>query len=248
MARGFVIAVVGAESTGKTTLVAQLEAALRGRGHDAVKVQEYLREFCDTQRRTPRADEQAAIAAEQTRRIDAAAAAHEIVVADTTALMTAVYSELLFADTSLHAMALAAHRRCDLTLLTALDLPWQPDGHQRDGEHVRAPVDAIVRRQLALSGIGFGVIAGFGDARLQAALAAVDAARRPRAAGARWSWVCERCDDGSCERHLFTSLTARATLARETPARDTTDDDTPADDSAPGAPGSATDDGSLHRR
>lgn len=224
MARGFVIAVVGAESTGKTTLVAQLAAALRERGHDAVAVTEYLREFCDTRQRTPRADEQAAIAIEQTHRIDVAAGAHEIVVADTTALMTAVYSELLFADTSLHAMALAAHRRCDLTLLTALDLPWQPDGHQRDGEHVRAPVDSMVRHQLAQGRVGFAVVAGVGDARLKAALAAVEAARRPRATGARWSWVCESCDDGSCERHLFTSLAGRA----------------PAD----GAPG----DGSLDRR
>ena len=206
MTRGFVIAIVGAESTGKTTLAHELAAALRADEFDATTVAEHLREFCAREGRTPRADEQAAIAAEQTRRIDAAARTHEIVVADTSALMIAVYSELVFGDSGLYDAALAAHARCDLTLLTALDLPWSADGHQRDGEHVRAPVDALVRSALARSRLPFSVVAGSGPTRLGAAQRAVDAARRPPATGARWVWVCENCDDGSCERHLFASL------------------------------------------
>ena len=47
MKPGFVIAIVGAESTGKSTLAAALCAALRAEGHDAAFVPEYLREFCD---------------------------------------------------------------------------------------------------------------------------------------------------------------------------------------------------------
>jgi nicotinamide riboside kinase len=204
MSRAFVIAVVGAESTGKTTLVERLAQHLGTQGHDVVAVPEYLREFCDRERRTPRVDEQRAIAAEQTRRIDRAAREHEVVVADTTALMVAVYSELVFGDTSLYEDALAAHRRCDLSLLTALDLPWQADGHQRDGEHVREPVDALVRAALGRAGIGYAVVQGTGRARLDAAERAVEAARRPPPApGARWAWSCGDCDDGSCERHLF---------------------------------------------
>ena len=57
--------------------------------------------------------------------------------ADTTALMIAVYSDLVFADTGLYDDALAAQRRVDLTLVTALDLPWLADGLMRDGAHVR---------------------------------------------------------------------------------------------------------------
>ena len=56
-------------------------------------VDEYLREFCDRARPHAARDEQRRIAAEQTRRIDAAAATHDVVVADTTALMIAVYSD-----------------------------------------------------------------------------------------------------------------------------------------------------------
>ncbi|HUP10225.1 MAG TPA: ATP-binding protein [Caldimonas sp.] len=172
-ARGRVIAIVGAESTGKSTLARALAQAVRDAGRDAVAVGEALRDFCDREQRTPRLDEQAAIAAEQTRLIDEAATRHAIVVADTTALMTAVYSEIVFGDTSLYAEAEAMHRGYALTLLTALDLPWQADGLQRDGPHVRAPVDAKVRAALARAAVGFSTVTGFGDARLAAALAAV---------------------------------------------------------------------------
>src|SRR4030095_8250186 len=148
-------------------------AALVSDGRDAVVVDEYLREFCERLQRTPREDEQAHIAFEQTRRIAQAAATHDIVIADTTALMIAVYSDTVFADRSLDADAEAAHRRYDLTLLTALDLPWVADGHQRDGEHVREPVDAHVRAVLQRAGLSYSIVAGRGPARLAAALKAV---------------------------------------------------------------------------
>src|SRR6516225_9891759 len=90
---GFVIALLGAESTGKTTLAAELATALQAPGRRVGIVAEYLREFCERHGRTPRRDEQHGIAQEQTRRIDQAAAEHDIVIADTTALMIAVYSE-----------------------------------------------------------------------------------------------------------------------------------------------------------
>jgi nicotinamide riboside kinase len=180
--RAFVVALLGAESTGKTTLAGGIGAALSARGRSVAVVAEALREFCDREGRTPRREEQAAIAAEQTDRIEAAAALNDVVVADTTALMIAVYSDFVFADSSLYASALAAQRRVDLTLVTALDLPWRADGLQREGEHVRAPVDALLRSALSGAGIAFATIAGSGGARVEAALGAIDdasASRRP---------------------------------------------------------------------
>ncbi len=173
----FIVALLGAESTGKTTLARELGAALAARGDDVIVTSEVLREFCDIHARTPRRDEQQGIATEQTRRIDDAAARAAIVIADTTALMIAVYSDFVFADTGLYAEALEAQRRCDLTLLAALDLPWQADGLQRDGDHVRGPVDALLRAALGRAGIAFTSIAGTGAARLDAALQAIDLAR-----------------------------------------------------------------------
>jgi len=213
MKRAFVIGIVGAESSGKTRLAGWLQAQFVATALPATMVAETLREFCDRHHRTPRAHEQAAIAAEQTRRIAAAAAAHAVVVADTTALMTAIYSELVFADRSLYAMAEEAHRRCDLTLLTALDLPWQADGLQRDGAHVREPVDALIRAALQRIGQPFSVVSGHGEARRQSAWLAAQHALRLRqgedAEGARNAnrhRFCERCGDSACERHLLPRL------------------------------------------
>ena len=201
------VALLGAESTGKTTLAAALCTALRDAGREACVVEETLREFCDRERRTPRHDEQAALAAEHSRRIAQAAAPGRIVIADTTALQTAVYSELVFGDHSLYAAAEAWHRtQVRLTLLTALDLPWQADGLQRDGPHVRAPVDALLRRALERSGSAYSVVTGGGADRLACALAAlrhalgeapVDAPAVP------WQRVCARCGDPDCERHAL---------------------------------------------
>ena len=183
--RAFVVAVLGAESTGKTTLAAALAERLASRGLRVAVVDEGLRRFCIELARTPRRDEQAAIADDQTRRIDAAAAAGaDAVVADTTAVMTAVYSDLVFGDRSLYASALDAQRRCDLTLVTANDLPWEADGLQRDGPHVREPVAALLRAALDGAGIAFAPVAGIGVARLDSALAAFDAAHDARAAAA----------------------------------------------------------------
>ncbi len=204
--RGFVIALLGAESTGKTTLALALRDALVADGLDAIVVPEYLREFCERERRTPRPDEQGSIADEQTRRIEVAASAHKFVIADTTALMIAVYSDQVFGDNALYAPAQAAHARTsDLTLLTALDLPWQADGLQRDGPQVREPVDTRVRAALQRAGVSCSVVFGQGGARLDAALAAVRRALAPPPADtaddARWHWRCERCGDSNCERH-----------------------------------------------
>jgi nicotinamide riboside kinase len=166
--------------------------------------------------------EQPAIADEQARRIDAAAADHALVIADTTPLMTAVYQRLVYDDRSLDAAALRWQRRCQLTLLTALDLPWQADGLQRDGPQVRAPVDSALRELLGQGELPYAVVTGTGPRRLESALDAIGAAlrhlRAPRdglqrrlqlrdadraASESAWRWVCKHCDAPDCERAEF---------------------------------------------
>lgn len=196
---GCVITIVGAESTGKSTLAQALCDALNAPRPESTPaasstadhrprcahVDETLRSFCLRTGRTPTRAEQVDIAAAQTRRIAAAAAAHEVVIADTSALMTAVYSDYVFGDTSLYDSALATQAGYDLTLLTALDLPWQADGLQRDGAHVRQPVDALIRRALQGASLGWSVVTGQGDARLANALAAIERMSASRPAPAR---------------------------------------------------------------
>lgn len=197
-----IIAILGAECTGKSTLAAALAVSLADAAIDAVVVPEYLREFCAAHGRTPRIDEQRHIAREQSRRITHAAGRHAVVVADTTALMTAVYSELLFDDPGLYPESLRAHRTCRLTLLTALDIPWVADGIQRDGPAARVRVDALVRGLLQQQGLPFSVLVGDESARVEAAVRVVRrclAPARPDAAEPRWQWVCQHCGDGACE-------------------------------------------------
>ncbi len=206
---GQVIALLGAESTGKTTLAAELRDALAREGHRVTAVAEHLRAFCGRVGRTPRRDEQHAIATEQTLRIARAAAENSFVIADTTALTVAVYSEFIFGDRTLYASALRDQAGYALTLLAAPDIPWQADGHQRDGAHVREPVDKLLRAALNQANLPFSVVYGHGPSRLANALAATRSGFRlepapPNAAAARrWQWVCERCGDPHCERRLL---------------------------------------------
>jgi nicotinamide riboside kinase len=80
--------------------------------------------------------------------------------------------------------AVQEQRRCDLTLLTALDLPWVADGLQRDGPQVRQPVDERLRRLLAAHRLPWSLVAGQGEQRFDSALQAVaPLLQRPGATG-----------------------------------------------------------------
>jgi nicotinamide riboside kinase len=217
-----IIALLGAESTGKSALAHALAQALQAQGKDAVVVDEYLREWCALHQRTPRMDEQVHIAATQQQRIEAAAAQHSVVIADTTALMTALYSEYVFGDLSLYPLALQQQRAFDLTLLTGLDLPWLPDGIQRDGAHVRAPVDALLRQRLDDAAMGYRVVYGQGAQRLRNAMDCIAAyANIDWATGQKptqkWVWICEKCSDPDCEHKLFSQLTAPSSAPADGP-------------------------------
>ncbi len=216
------IAIVGAESTGKTTLAEALATRLRAdTGLRVAWVPEALRAWCQQAGRTPQVQEQAPLLRRQHEKIDAAAANNDVVVCDTTALMTAVYSRLVFGDPSLEARAVQLHRRIALTLLTAIDLPWQADGLQRDGPQVQAPVDSLLRQLLRQHRLPWALVSGSGPARLENAVDAVSAllqawAQGPQAStglftrlagrgaqGVDPSWACEcgslNCDLPTCE-------------------------------------------------
>ena len=210
------IALLGAESTGKSQLALALHTHLQQSGLTIHRVDEYLREWCDTHQRTPHQDEQQHIVETQIARV-LTAPAGAVVIADTTPLMTAVYSQMLFNDDRLNALALAHQAVYDVTLLTGLDVPWVSDGLQRDGPHVREPVDQRIRHMLGLAGLPYQVVYGLGEQRLENALFCIGRQapnwvknwakqlERPEPP-TRWSGPCETCGDGDCEHRLFTRL------------------------------------------
>ena len=166
------IAILGAECTGKTTLLRGMAERLRATGARVSVVDEVLRGWCAAQGRTPRADEQAAILQAQIAAVDAAQSC-DYLLCDTTALMTAVYSDVLFGDPSLYPAALAHQRRYQCTLLADTDLPWQADGIQRDGPAARAQIDQRLRDIVRIHALAVQPVSGLGAARLECALAAL---------------------------------------------------------------------------
>lgn len=214
------ISILGAECTGKSTLSQALVPQLTPLFDTVHVVPEYLREWCDLHGRTPVAHEQAAIAAEQLRRVQATTRspqANACTITDTSPLVTAVYSDLLFQDPSLYASAVAAERQTDVILLTGLDLPWQADGLQRDGVAMQQRFDARLREVLASHQLAYATVYGQGQQRVDAAMAAVTDHLRPHATGrdvaATWCWNCDNCSDAVCERHLFSRLTGASSVS-----------------------------------
>jgi nicotinamide riboside kinase len=214
------VAIVGAESTGKSWITTALADVLRARGQAVHTVDEVLRHWCDRAGRTPQRHEQMAIAQQQA---DAAypmaqQAPDTWLLSDTTPLMTAVYSHLLFDDESLYTMALAHQALYDITLVMGLDLPWVADGLQRDGPQVRGPVDTLVRQALERSSMAYRVVYGQGPRRLNNALLALGLAGEDASAQhireqgqfainqGRSIWQCNDCSDPACEHKLFSRL------------------------------------------
>jgi NadR type nicotinamide-nucleotide adenylyltransferase len=168
------ICILGAESTGKTTLAQAL-----ARHFDCPWVPEYLRQFCHENARTPRRDEQALVIkmqrdAEIAAQAQATAQQAAFVFCDTAPLLTAIYSDFIFGDKSLLAQGRSLHANYALTLLLAPDIDWVADGLQRDGEHVRAPVHQCLQQELAALALPVVQIEGGGDRRLLAALQAIE--------------------------------------------------------------------------
>ena len=209
---GCVIAVLGAAGTGRSRLAQALCERLSQRGIETERVPDLHAEWRQRHGREPDAEALPDISTAQTRQI-ASAAARGVVIADTTALMAAVDSEIRFDDTSLYESALTAHRGYAITLLMALDGSEPADG-------TTERTDELVRAALARAGAPYAVIHGQGAEKLANAWNAINL--RAEAAGAgggadkrsatgerAWFWPCDKCSDPACEHRLFRDLVAR---------------------------------------
>lgn len=156
MTRVLRVAILGAESSGKSTLAGALAAH-----YGTVWVPEYLREFVETQGRVPYESDQVEIARIQMERENAAAAmATRFLFCDTTPLMTALYSGVYWGRVDAGLAAIDRMHDYAFTLVTAPDGPWVPDGLQRESEAVRQAVHERVLRTLNERAIGFELVTG----------------------------------------------------------------------------------------
>ena len=150
------VAILGAESLGKSTLAHALAVQ-----YNTVWVPEYLREFVETHARVPDEGDQYPIARTQMEREDAAAAkASRFLFCDTTPLMTAVYSRQYWGRVDAQLALLERRHDYAFTLVTAPDTPWEADGLQRDSEEVRQTVHEQVVRVLQEREIPYLLVSG----------------------------------------------------------------------------------------
>jgi len=168
------VAIVGPESSGKSTLAEALQAALSVHGVAVARVDEYAREYYASRPYRPTMADIEAIAQEQQRREDAMAASCGLLLCDSTALTNRIWAEVAFGEAS--AKLLALSRPCDyaLTLLATPDTAWQPDP-LRSHPDQRDWLFGLYQAALARDGVAPLIVAGDRAARLASALAAIEA-------------------------------------------------------------------------
>ena len=163
-----IIAVVGPECTGKTALAGAL-----GRRFGVAAVDEYARGYLAGRDRYGRADVEAIARGQVALEARAVATDESPVILDTDLLVIRVWWEEKYGalpDWLRRAFAAQAPRRY---LLTAPDLPWEPDP-LRESPFDRERLFEAYRATLVAERLRFDVVRGTGAARLRCALAALE--------------------------------------------------------------------------
>lgn len=165
------VALVGAESSGKTTLAEQLAAAL-----GTYMVPEYWRFYWDAKKNAGdqpiwTTAEFVHVATEQCRFEDLfAARATKVLICDTDAFQVGVWHRRYLGAYAPAIDRLAAARTYDLTLFCDADIAFTQDG-TRDGEAIRPEMSRWIRTRLDESGRSYEILQGDQQARFEKALA-----------------------------------------------------------------------------
>jgi len=167
------IGLLGAESTGKTTLANDLAQSI-----DGFIAEEYLRDFVRDFARLPTLADQEGIFLTQQATVATVvrAATHATVpwvIADPLPLMTSVYSLVYFDDGSLVDAGIVDASGYDLLLWCAPDFDAEPEPGMRDGEEMRSRTDTVIAEliapRLVESGCSLTRLTGSLDSRLATA-------------------------------------------------------------------------------
>lgn len=162
------ICVHGVESVGKSMLAERLAAH-----YSTVLVPEYGRTHCETYGTDCREQDLLLIGNAQQAMIEAARPwCNKLLIADTDALMTAAWSQMMIGYAP---DELICHRQADLYLLLGTDAPFIDDGTRVYGEpEVRARFDRVAREVLAVARTNTVEITGSWDERFEKSCAAID--------------------------------------------------------------------------
>lgn len=163
------IAIVGPESTGKSTMSAYLAAH-----YNTVWVPEYARGYCERLTAPPTwQDEinmfygQIMLEAEMEPR------ANKLLICDTTFLTVKIWSDEMFGSAPQEVLDELPKRPYDFYLLLNIDLPWQDDP-LRDFPHKREHFMQVWHQELEALHASYVVVSGTANDRYQNAITAVD--------------------------------------------------------------------------
>jgi len=170
------VAIVGAESTGKTTLAQELAAHFH-----TVWVPEYGREYTEVNVGREaffhyqwHDEEFLQIAQKQVELEDKLAEkANRVLICDTDALATCIWQERYLGSCSPEVANIAAHRHYDLYLLAHFDVPFLQDG-LRDGEHLRQWMTQRFREELNARQLPWLLLQGNRDERFRTAVGVIE--------------------------------------------------------------------------
>ena len=165
------IAVIGPESTGKSTLAGQLAQHFSG---DFVP--EYSRAYFADRDYHYDIDDVIAIAQGQQSAIDAAAAKHpNYLICDTEAIVNKVWCEYVYGTTSDAIEKLVQTQHFDLYLLCDIDLEWTYDPlRQNPDPNERKAIFALYLDALKAINANFCIISGEGEVRMKKSISAIE--------------------------------------------------------------------------
>jgi nicotinamide riboside kinase len=170
------VAIVGAECTGKSTLLNALAAELPARiNRTVIAFPEVLREFCEREKRTPTIAEQWPLMQSQILRENLLKNedSPHLMISDCAPITIAIYSQIYFQDNSLMAAASEHHRSYKLTLITTPDIGWKEDGLMRDGVHIQLEFHRRLLNWVKETALRTIPIVGNGPEREAQAMAAI---------------------------------------------------------------------------
>ncbi|MGJ1388069.1 AAA family ATPase [Sphingobacterium spiritivorum] len=164
------IAVVGPESTGKSTIAQAI-----ARHFNTVCVPEYAREYCKNLKNEYTLQDEVNMYYGQIALEDSLIplSQHQILICDTTILTVKVWCDYLFGNTPEEVKNEIRHRDYDLYLLMDIDLPWEDDP-LRDFPNEREHFLAVWKKELDSLEARYSLISGLGEERLKNALKAIE--------------------------------------------------------------------------
>mgnify|MGYP003393450042 CR=1 FL=1 len=167
------IVVLGAESTGTTTLAKTL-----AEHYKTVWVPEYGRLYSEGRLQSGekwKSEEFVTIARAQAELEDALAEqSNGIVICDTDPFATGIWHERYMGSRSLNVERVSTYRKYDLYIVTSDEIPFEQDG-TRDGEHIRHDMHKLFIKRLEETGRKYVLVTGTREERLAQAVAAISA-------------------------------------------------------------------------